>query len=91
MAADPTLVRELKALLGDACIGITEVLTPGDRVSIAFMAPTLWDPLTIPARVAWYRLGEGLSPARAGLAFEYRNAAAARALFELSGSLAFEG
>lgn len=75
--------------LGGACIGVTETLQPGDRVSIAFMAPTLWDPLTIPARVAWFRSGAGLEPARAGLAFEYNNAATARALFELIGALGF--
>jgi hypothetical protein len=77
--------------LGGACIGISETLHVGDRVSIAFMAPTLWDPLAIPARVAWFRPGAGLEPARAGLAIEYRSASAARALFELVGSLGYEG
>ena len=75
--------------LGGACIGVTETLAAGDRVSIAFMAPTLWDPLALPARVAWFRPGAGLEPARAGLAFEYDTAAAARALFELVGALSF--
>ena len=77
--------------LGGACIGVSETLAAGDRVAIAFMAPTLWDPLTISARVAWFRQGAGLEPARVGLAFDFEDAGAALALYELVVSLGFDG
>jgi hypothetical protein len=76
--------------LGGACISASEPLAEGDRVSVAFVAPSLWDPLLIPARVAWYRAGRGIEPARAGVAFDHVDHAAIMALFELVGTLAFE-
>jgi hypothetical protein len=76
--------------LGGACVSASEPVAPGDRVSIAFVAPTLWDPLLIPARVAWYREPTGLDPARAGVAFDHTSAASVLALFELVGSLAYD-
>jgi hypothetical protein len=76
--------------LGGACISASEPLGEGDRVSVAFVAPSLWDPLLIPARIAWYRPGRGLTPARAGVAFDHLSGPAVMALFELVGTLAFE-
>jgi hypothetical protein len=77
--------------LGGACLSANEPVVPGDRVAVAFVAPTLWDPLLIPGRVAWYRPGGGgLTAPRAGVAFEHANAASVLALFELVGSLAYD-
>jgi len=76
--------------LGGACISASEPMSEGDRVAVAFVAPSLWDPLLIPARVAWYDPGRGLDPARAGVAFDHVGEAEIMALFELVGTLAFE-
>ena len=76
--------------LGGACMSATESLNAGDRVSVAFVAPSLWDPLLIPARVAWYRPGRGIEPARAGVAFDHASETSVMALFELVGTLVFE-
>ena len=76
--------------LGGACISASEPLAEGDRVSIGFVAPSLWDPLLIPARIAWLRPGRGLEQARAGVAFDHVGDVAILALFELVGTLAFE-
>jgi PilZ domain len=76
--------------LGGACLSAGEPVSAGERVSIAFVAPTLWDPLLIPARVAWYRAGSGLDPARVGVAFDHTGTGSVLALFELVGSLAYD-
>jgi hypothetical protein len=64
-------------------------LAPGERLTISFHAPTLWDPLTLTARIAWIRpeLGAG----RAGIAFEHKSPQSAYALFELLASLTADG
>jgi hypothetical protein len=72
--------------LGGACLSATELVDPGDRVSVAFVAPSLWDPLLIPARVAWYHADQ----TRMGVAFDHSSAASVLALFELVGSLAYD-
>lgn len=56
-------------------------LAPGDRVNISFLAPTLWDPLTLTARVVWSKDG------RAGLAFEHKSPPSTYALLELLAAL----
>jgi hypothetical protein len=76
--------------LGGACLSAPEPLHPGERVSIAFVAPSLWDPLMIPARVAWYRPGSGIYSARAGVAFDHTGRQSVMALFELVGTLVYE-
>src|SRR5438128_413887 len=42
----------------------------GDRVFLHFMAPTLWDPLEIAAKVAWVRPATRLEPSRFGVSFD---------------------
>ena len=82
--------------LGGACIEIAQPLSAGDRIVLGFMAPTLWDPLHIRARVAWVRPGgtdvagdRQLALTRCGAAFEHADASSVLALFELIGTLAF--
>ena len=75
---------------GGACVRLSEPLTVGDKVRISFVAPTLWDPLAIPGRVAWIGAATYLEPARAGIAFEPKEGPAMFALFELLGTLAYE-
>ena len=69
--------------LGGACLALDEFLAEGDPISISFVAPTLWDPLLLRAKVAWVRPATPRAPARAGIAFEHKSAAAVLALFEL--------
>ena len=63
--------------LGGACVEGSEVLGVGDRVQVSFVTADRWDPLQIPARVAW------TTPARAGLAFEHASPEATWGIFEL--------
>jgi hypothetical protein len=70
--------------VGGACLLAKDALAVGDRVTLSFVAPTLWDPLAIQGKVAWVRAS------RAGVAFEARDPSALFALFELMGSLAYE-
>jgi len=62
-----------------------------DRVALSFIAPTLWDPLEISARVAWVRPATRLEPTRFGVAFEPTDARKVLALFELISALVFDG
>ena len=75
--------------LGGACVRTSEALVVGDRVTLSFVAPTLWDPLQMPSRVAWSRPESRVEPARAGVAFEPVDAAAVYALYELLGTLGY--
>ncbi len=75
--------------LGGVSLTLAESLHVGDRVVVSFLAPTLWDPLALPARVAWVRQGAPADPVAAGLAFEPADAASVLALFELVSTLAF--
>lgn len=86
--------------IAGAGIESDEVLIPGERITIAFSAPTLWDPLVLGAVVAWCHplrptserdaLGRPRVVARAGLAFEYASPEAALAMFEMLIALGFE-
>lgn len=73
--------------LTGACVALNEPLAPGDRVTISFVAPTLWDPLTMPARIVWVGRGTRLEAVRAGAVFEPKAASDVLALFEMIGSL----
>jgi len=67
------------------------VLREDDRVVLSFIAPSLWDPLEIPARVAWARPATRLEPTRFGVAFEPTDAPKVLALFELIAAFVFDG
>ena len=75
---------------GGACVEVGEALTPGERVTVSFVAPNLWDPLLISAVVCWVKPGPGMEPGRAGLKFEFSSPSTVFALFELLGTLDFE-
>jgi hypothetical protein len=75
--------------LGGARFVIDELLEVGEIVTLSFVAPTLWDPLVLRARVAWVALDE--APARrVGVAFDHKSATAALALFELVATTSYE-
>jgi Tfp pilus assembly protein PilZ len=76
--------------LGGVSLTLTESLRIGDHVTVSFLAPTLWDPLALPARVAWVRPATATEAVVAvGLAFEPQDPASVLALFELVSTLAF--
>jgi hypothetical protein len=76
--------------LGGVCLRVPDPLVVRDRVTISFVAPTLWDPVTIPARITWVAPATHVEPARAGVAFEPKQADAMFALFELLGTLGYD-
>ena len=73
-----------------ACIVVDGDLSVGDTITLAFLAPTLWDPLLLRGRVAWIeKITTGELP-RAGVAFEHKSEEAAFALFELVATNAYD-
>src|SRR5437868_1877694 len=82
-------IRIVNLSLGGACIEAAEPVPVGASLALEIVAPTLWDPLVLKARVVWSRNDRGL-PARAGLSFEHTDAARAFALFELLGAHDYE-
>jgi PilZ domain len=73
--------------LGGAGLTLPEALPQGERVTVSFLAPSLWDPLALPARVVWFSPATSGGQARAGLAFEPKEPLGVFALFELVSSL----
>jgi Tfp pilus assembly protein PilZ len=76
--------------LGGACVLLMETLVVGDDVTLSLVAPTLWDPLAMPGRIAWVGPATRIEPGRAGVAFQPREAPAVLALYELIGALVYE-
>lgn len=85
--------------LGGARVIIDEAISVGDMVTLAFAAPSLWDPLVLRARVAWVAAGGppgALAAAQpsvsraVGLAFDHAATDAVFALYELIVSLGYE-
>jgi hypothetical protein len=76
--------------LGGACFELNESMEPGEPLTIAFVSPTLWDPLTIEATVAWIgESADGLD-SRIGVAFQLNTESAALALLQLISDLDYE-
>jgi hypothetical protein len=88
--------------LAGAGLETEEMLLPGERITLAFQTPTLWDPLVITAVVTWSappRAREAASPlpvgrhrpmARAGVAFDYPAPDIVYAMFEMLTTLDYE-
>lgn len=80
--------RTLNLGLGGACCDTgTELLACGTSLTVDIEAPTLWDPLRLPASVVWNRKPTSRRAARAGLRFEHHDATLLYGLFELLGTL----
>lgn len=74
-----------------------ETVHPGDRVSLSFATPTMWDPLVVSAIVAWSRQTESLDVygrtrivCRAGVAFDYASPDATLAMYEMLAAIGYE-
>jgi hypothetical protein len=86
--------------LAGAGLETDELLLPGERVSVTFSTPTMWDPLVIEAVVAWAHpprpstavdaLGRSRTVARAGVAFYHSAPATILAMFEMLATLGYE-
>ena len=84
LAAGEARVRLIDIGLGGAGVQSGEVLELGARLDLVLQVPNRWDPLVLPARVAWS------NGKRAGLAFEHRDDADVYALYELLGTQVFD-
>src|SRR5204862_4190966 len=63
----------------------------GDTLLIGFVAPSLWDPLEVRARVAWVRARtDHRDVLRFGVAFEHADPPTVMSLFDLMTSLDYE-
>jgi PilZ domain-containing protein len=74
--------------LGGARIVVDARVALGDPVTVSLMAPTLWDSLVLPARIAW--VGPGEPSCAAGIAFEPTSAGAVLALCKFISTLGYE-
>jgi len=75
--------------LGGACVEVRAPLRVGFTVTVEVTAPNLWDPLIVPAKVAWTRPASwGIT--LAGLAFDHAGKAALPALVELLAAYRYE-
>lgn len=90
-------VRVVNLGLGGACVELPERMSAGrmsaaagDTVRLAFITADRWDPLVVPARVAWWIAPRPAEPGRAGLAFEYDSPEAALGVFQLIGGETFD-
>lgn len=83
--------RVVDLSLGGACIVLHAAGAPyrDALVAVEMMAPTLWDPLLLRARVVWVRsTSDGT---RLGLRFEHTEGGALTSLVQLLGAHAFAG
>ncbi|HRH00782.1 MAG TPA: PilZ domain-containing protein [Polyangiaceae bacterium] len=72
--------------LAGARLEAVDILPVGERVSLSFSSPTRWDPIVVPAIVAWSRPG---SFAHIGLTFEFSSSSTVYALFETVAALEY--
>lgn len=77
--------------LEGACLELREALVPGVNVTLEIRTPTLWDPLQLPAQVAWAHWNAETGVARVGIRFQHGSASPLFSLFELLASQGFEG
>ncbi len=78
--------------LGGACLQLDAAAAklPGDRVELEVMAPHLWDPLKLDARIVWNRDRPEDRCHRVGLRFQHQSGAVLRALSELLGAEGYD-
>jgi Tfp pilus assembly protein PilZ len=86
----PKAARLVNLGLGGACVEVQSLLEVGATVTLRVSAPNLWDPLIVPARVAWSRPGKAGMSTVAGVAFDHAEKAALPAILELLVAYRFE-
>lgn len=75
--------------LAGAGLELEELLAPGERIAVEVHTPTLWDPLVIPAVVAWTQ-PVGPARARAGIRFEHEGPESVFATWEMLDALVYD-
>lgn len=87
--AGPAVARLHNLGLGGACVEVEAPLAVGATVTLEVTAPNLWDPLVVPATVAWTR---AVRPrvTLAGLVFRHAERTALPALVELLAAYRYE-
>lgn len=79
--------------LGGACVELSGAAggrLSGDRVELEVMAPHLWDPLRLDARIVWNRDQPQAGTRRVGLRFDHESGAVLRAMVELLGAEGYD-
>jgi hypothetical protein len=94
MEAPAVLIDLSLAGAGFECV---ETVYAGDRLSIAFPTPTMWDPLVVSALVAWARPGESVDNygrsraiSRAGVTFDYPTPDTVLSMYEMLTAIGYE-
>ena len=89
LADGPRPARLVDLGLGGACVELRAPLKIGLAVTLEVTAPNLWDPLIVPAKVAWSRSGAD-GATLAGVAFDHAGKSALPALVELLAAYRYE-
>jgi hypothetical protein len=95
-AARPWTAAVVDVSLAGIGLELDQPLVPGERVRVSIATPTLWDPLVVPATVAWSTSGGALATAhaagraRAGIRFEHESPESAFATWEMLTALVFD-
>ena len=86
--------------LAGAGLETEDMLVPGERLTLSFQTPTLWDPLVLTAVVTWsappraregsFSVGRHRPVARAGVCFDYPAPDIVFAMFEMLTTLDYE-
>jgi hypothetical protein len=90
-AEGPKPARLVDLGLGGACVELRPrtPVSVGAPVTVEVTAPNLWDPLIVPAKIAWVRPGVS-GAVLAGLAFDHAGKSALPALVELLAAYRYE-
>ena len=89
MGASGSLAVRLRDLgIGGACVELAEAtpqasLDVEGPIALEVTAPSLWDPLVVPGKIAWLRRVKPERRVRLGVRFELRDAAALRGILKL--------
>ncbi len=76
--------------LGGACLEIAGPVQPAEPLTVVLTTPTLWDPLTVAAQVAWQEPSDDAEPHRVGVRFAYGAGAPLDALVEIVATSGYE-
>ena len=76
--------------LGGACLELTDAAPTGaldveGPFALEVTAPSLWDPLIVPGKIAWMRRIKPERRLRLGVRFELRDVGALRGILKLGG------
>jgi hypothetical protein len=91
LGGDASYAVRLRDLgLGGACVELVDAAPPPaldveGPIALEVTAPSLWDPLIVPGKVAWLRRVKPERRLRVGVRFELREVGALRGILKLIG------